>query len=83
MVRKLKGRRDAGRELRPGVREYSCPACRLAIVFDDNRRVSAHQAPVCNWWGALMDQFVAEGHTKAIGAELIEGAGVDDGEPSN
>jgi hypothetical protein len=56
------------------VKQAKCPWCRLAIQLDDKRRVSSHEAPVCDQWRDLMAEARARFGERAaipIGAESL------------
>jgi len=51
-----------------------CPYCYRVVLFDDDRRVSSHLAPVCRGWDDLMRSMRA----RELGPEVLS---YDDGNP--
>jgi hypothetical protein len=55
------------------VNEYRrCRFCGRAVMFDDERRIAAHEMPPCEGWSNLFAQAVAAGLMQPLSPELHE-----------
>lgn len=49
-----------------------CRFCGRVVIFDDARKIAAHEVPSCKGWDELFAQAVAAGLMKPLGPELHE-----------
>lgn len=49
-----------------------CRFCGRVVIFDDERRVAAHEGPPCEGWKELFAQMVAAGLMRALPNEVHE-----------